>query len=344
MSARLREARILLSCLSFRRVWNIVQVWASYWLARLLQRPIQWGLPIGIGFEPTTACNLRCPQCPSGLRSFSRPTGRLKPEVYEKVIDELAPSLTYLLLYFQGEPYLNPHFLDLVAYARTKGLYTYTSTNGHFLDDANAKRTVESGLSHLIVSIDGTTQEAYSKYRIGGQLQAVTTGLENLIRWKAALKSATPFVELQFIVFAHNEHQIPEVKALGKQLGVDRVAIKTAQVYEADDPEGLIPTEGQYSRYQKTAAGFQIKNKLLNHCWKLWSGAEITWDGRVLPCCFDKDAQHQLGQVPQEAFRSIWHSGKYKAFRQKLLRSRAQIDICQNCTEGTKVWAFRAEV
>jgi len=76
--------------------------------------------------------------------------------------DELAQNLLYLIFYFQGEPYINPKFLDMVKYAHDKGIYTITSTNGHFLNKANAKKTIESGLDRMIISVDGTTQETYT--------------------------------------------------------------------------------------------------------------------------------------------------------------------------------------
>ena len=84
---------------------------------------------------------------------------------------------------------------------------------------------------------------------------------------------------------------------------------------------------------------FRIKNKLLNHCWKMWHACVITWDGLVVPCCFDKDATHRLGDLKNDPFRTIWAGTRYQEFRSALLKGRNQIDICTNCTEGSKIWA-----
>ncbi|MEL6867719.1 MAG: radical SAM protein, partial [Bacteroidota bacterium] len=167
-----------------RRLWNVTKVLSSFYLTRWLKKPVQWGLPITISIEPTTACNLRCPECPSGLRSFTRPTGNLKEGFFRSTIDELGKDLLYLIFYFQGEPYINPKFLDMVAYARKKGIYTITSTNGHFLNDENARRTISSGLDRLIISVDGTTQEVYEQYRKAGKLENVLQGARNVVKWK----------------------------------------------------------------------------------------------------------------------------------------------------------------
>ncbi len=249
-------------------------------------------------------------------------------------------DLLYLIFYFQGEPYINPNFLDMVRYARSKGIYTITSTNGHFLNNENARKTIESGLDRLIISVDGTTQDTYESYRKEGKLQAVLQGARNVVKWKTALKSKTPHVIFQFLVVRPNEHQIPEIYRLAKEIGIDEVKLKTAQVYDYKNGHELIPTIGKYARYAEKKDGtWQVKNELLNHCWKLWHACVITWDGLVVPCCFDKDALHKLGDLKNLPFREIWQGGAYSNFREKILQGRDQIDICTNCTEGCTVWA-----
>ncbi|MFK7899989.1 MAG: SPASM domain-containing protein [Cyclobacteriaceae bacterium] len=329
-----------LSKISFKKVANSIQLYLSYYLSKLVKKPIHWGMPSAIAFEPTTSCNLRCPECPSGLRSFSRPTGMLEESLFHSVIDELAPTLSYLTFYFQGEPYLNSRFLEMVNYANKKKIYTATSTNAHYLDSVNAEKTVRSGLDKLIISIDGTSQETYEAYRIGGDLEKVKEGTKHIVHWKKKLKSTTPHIVFQFLVVKPNEHQIEEVHQLAKELGVDQVTLKTAQIYDYENGNSLIPENEKYSRYKrKKNGGYQIKNTLSNSCWKMWYSCVITWDGKVVPCCFDKDANHPMGSTSSQSFKSLWNSDSYQRFRQSLLISRSEIEICKNCTEGTKVFA-----
>lgn len=330
--------------LSFLKIVNWTKVLLSFFWSRAVNKPIQWGSPITISMEPTTACNLRCPECPSGLRNFTRPTGNLRQDFFRKVIDSLSQKLVYLYLYFQGEPYINPAFLDMVNYAHKKGIYTVTSTNGHFLNDENARKTVESGLDRLIISIDGTTQEVYEQYRKAGSLENVIQGTKNLIKWRKELGSSKPFIIFQFLVVKPNEHQIPEVQQLAQEIGVDQVLLKSAQVYDYKNGNPLIPSINRYSRYSLQADGtYTIKNKLKNHCWKLWHSCVITWDGKVVPCCFDKDAKYEMGDLQKEDFPSIWKASRYNQFRKQILKGRKHIDICQNCTDGLKVWLTKPE-
>ena len=339
MKLHFQDSQNFISKLTIRRAWNFTQVLASFYYSKWTRRAVQWGMPVTVSIEPTTACNLRCPECPSGLRAFSRETGNLKEDFFRKTIQELHRDLFYLIFYFQGEPYINPRFLDMVQFAHSKKIFTITSTNGHFLDDENARKTVESGLDRLIISVDGTTQETYEQYRISGKLDTVLEGARNIVKLKKKLKSRRPHVVFQFLVVRPNEHQIPEIYRLAREIGVNEVKLKTAQVYDYEHGNPLIPTLDQFARYRQLPDGsWQVKHALDPHCWKLWHSCVITWDGIVVPCCFDKDAQHRLGDLKKTTFRNLWHSPAYYDFRRAILRGRDQIDICQNCTEGCAVW------
>lgn len=325
--------------LSLYKVFNFIKLFFGFYYSRLINKPKQFGLPIAISIEPTTSCNLRCPQCPSGLREFTRPTGMLQTNLFEKTILQLKSHLHSLTFYFQGEPYLNPNFLKMVAFANSQNIYTITSTNAHYLTEEVAISTIKSKLDKLIISVDGITQDVYEQYRIGGQVDKVIEGTKQLLKQKKHLKSKTPHVVWQFVVFKPNQHQIEAVKKLGKELGVDEVKIKTAQIYDFKNGHNLIPDLQNYSRYKKNNTGsFEIKNKLLNQCWRMWQSCVITWDGKIVPCCFDKDAKYKLGDLEVQLFKNIWFSEGYTHFRKSILKSRNQIDICTNCTEGTQVF------
>ena len=335
----MQDRKLLFQKLTATKIVNGLKLISGYYASRITRKPLQWGMPISMSIEPTTACNLGCPECPSGLKQFSRPTGNLDPKLFENIIEQVKDTLVYLTFYFQGEPFINKNFLKMVKYASDRKIFTATSTNAHFIDDKVAEEIIHSGLDHLIISMDGTTQEVYEQYRVHGHLDKVLQGTENIIAAKKRLNSATPKVIFQFLVVKHNEHQIDDLHELADKMGVDQVALKTAQVYDYKNGSPLFPTNEKYSRYKKNKNGlFEIKNKLRNHCWRLWHSTVITWDGDLVPCCFDKDAKYKMGTMQDQSFKDIWHDDTYKAFRNSIIQSRKNIDICQNCTEGTKVW------
>ncbi len=320
-------------------MWNGAKLYIGFYLSQLTRRTFHNAKPVSISIEPTTACNLGCPECPSGLKAFTRDTGNIKLRNVESWLQDFLPELTYINFYFQGEPYIHPQFLEMVQFAASKKVYTATSTNAHFLTKELAEKTVKSGLHRLIISIDGTTQEVYEQYRVFGKLDKVLEGTRNIVEAKKNLNSATPHVIFQFLVVKPNEHQIEDVKKLGKEMGVDEVRFKSAQVYDYKHGNPLIPDNPEFSRYKKTKDGtYEVKNSLDNHCWRMWSGCVVTWDGMVVPCCFDKDATHRVGDLKKQSLKEIWNGPEYRGFRAALFSSRKEIDICANCSEGTKVW------
>jgi len=289
--------------------------------------------PAFISVEPCNFCQLSCPECPVGVRVIKK-TNQMDDFVFRKSIDELKDKLLHVIFYFQGEPLLNKNLPKMIEYAHKAGIFTSTSTNAQALTLNTAKELVASGIDKLIISIDGATQEVYEKYRIGGKLQKAIDGVEFINYWKKELKSLTPLVEIQFIVFKTNEHQLSVMKRLKKELDADRLVFKTAQLYNFENGNELLTTLDQYSRYRKLENGkYEIKNKLENHCKRMWMGAVLNSEANVLPCCFDKNSDYSFGNLNQNSFQSVWHNEKAFSFRNSLLENRKQHEMCRNCTE-----------
>jgi len=269
---------------------------------------------------------------------LSRDKGYMEYSLFKSIIDQVAPSLFYLNLYFQGEPYLHPEFAEMVKYARSKHITVSTSTNGHFLTAENVEKTIDSGLNKLIISLDGADANTYEQYRQGGKFQQVVDGIKEMVKQKA-MTCQGPTVVLQSLILRSNQEQLKEIRELRKELGVDKVELKTAQFYDFQEGNMLMP-DGRFSRYSKMKSGtdgktrYTIRNRMPNHCFRMWSSAVITWDGTVVPCCFDKDATNKMGDLNKESFKDCWGNEDYKEFRKKILSSRKSIDICTNCTEG----------
>lgn len=322
--------------LSFTKILNLIELLFNYIFSLVFKTTKRTAYPTSISIEPTTNCNLKCTECPVGKNTITRATGNISFILFKKIIDEFSPYLTYLTLYFQGEPFLNKDFFVLVNYAsKEKNIYTSTSTNGHFLSEQNAKKTVTSGLDKIIISIDGTSQNVYEQYRKNGNLDTVLKGIENLVKAKKELKSKTPYVVIQFLVLGTNEHQISEIKKIVKEKGANKLELKTAQIYNFENGSQLIPKNPKYSRYKKNKNGtYSIKNKLKNRCKRLWSSSVITWNGDVLPCAFDKDANHRFGNLQISNFKDINNNEAYRSFRKHIRKSRKSVGICKNCTEG----------
>ena len=319
--------------LSILKVLNILLVQLSYFLSMLLKKPLVWGKPFFISLEPAAICNLACPQCPTGAGDVKRSKEFLDINTLKEIVDETARTTVILSLYHQGEPLLHKSFADMVNYASDRNIYTVTSTNGQLLTEEVCASLVQAGLDRIIISLDGTDQESYNKYRLGGDFEKVITGIRLLS--EASQANGKPYIIIQFLVFKHNQHQVTEIRKLGKRLGVDRVMIKSAQIEYPESIHEWMPVQKKYRRYRRNSQGdWILGGKLKNRCRRLWHTTVITTDGLVVPCCFDKLANYPLGTIGKETISQIWRNRKYNDFRSRVLDNRKGIGICTNCTEG----------
>jgi radical SAM protein with 4Fe4S-binding SPASM domain len=333
----------LLKYFTIKRAINAVKVLSSFTVAKIVRKPVLWGMPISYSIEPTNHCNLKCPECPSGLGSLTRPLGLLNPDDFNKLIEDISSTGFYVQLFFQGEPFINKNIYGMINYAREKNMYVSISTNGHFINEENVDTILKNAPDKIIYSIDGLDEESYQNYRVGGTFEQADTGLRALLNRKKERNQKHPFVELQFIVMKQNEHQLDEVLKYGKEVGVDKVVFKTMQVSSYENALKFLPSNKKYRRYIIDNGSFGIKGKMKNHCFALWRTSVITWDGKVVPCCFDKDAEFELGLTNGKSFKEVWHSDEYNKFRAGILGDRQSISMCTNCTEGLKVNIFEIE-
>lgn len=323
-----------LSYFTFKRFVNVMKIITSYRLSVFKKKTIVWGMPVSYSIEPTNLCNLKCPECPSGLGTLTRPKGLMNIDLFKEIIDEISDTGFYVQLYFQGEPYLNKHLPEMINYSKRKRIYVSVSTNGSFISEKNIDTIMSSVPDKLIFSIDGLDEETYQVYRKGGTFKQADEGLRLLIDRKRKLKKKKPFVELQFIVMKHNEHQIDGLFEYGNALKVDRVLLKTVQISNPANIDSFLPSNEKYRRYNIKDGKLILKNKIKNQCFALWRTSVITWDGKIVPCCFDKDAVYQIDSLNGKPFPEIWNSDNYNSFREKILQDRRKIDMCSNCTEG----------
>jgi len=295
---------------------------------------------MSFSIEPTNRCNLGCPECPSGLGELTRELGLLSFENFRDWLNQIKDTGFYVQLYFQGEPFINKDLTKMLIYAREQNIYTSISTNGLLLNENNIDAILTNPPDKLIFSIDGLNEETYQNYRVGGTFKNVDKAFRLFMRNKLSRKLKKPFVEFQFIVMKQNEHQLEEVKKYARELGVNKVAFKTMQVSSYESALHFLPNNPKYSRYKIENDTFRIKKKMGNRCFALWRTSVITWDGIVVPCCFDKDAKHKLGNIKSKSFKEIWFSEQYNNFRNAILKNRKLVPICTNCTEGLKLSLF----
>lgn len=324
----------MLFSLSINRILNYILLNLSYLLSSLTGSVFLWGKPSTLSIETSGKCQLACPECHLSSNKNNK-RGFISLELFNKIINSTKKHCIACLLYFQGEAFLHPQIFELIKICNKARIYSIISTNACVTKNNWAENVLSSGLNHLIISLDGFTQTSYNKYRKNGDLNQVISNLKSLSELLKKEKKSHLKVTIQFLAMQHNIHEIPQVKKFAKSLNF-KVSLKSIQIQDLKKENTLLPSQDKYRRYNKTHNGYQIKNKLHNRCKRLHSHPVITSNGDVLPCCFDKGIKHSMGNLNNTSLYNIWNSKVYNEFRKKVFNQRKNIDICTNCTEGTK--------
>ncbi len=324
---------------SLKKFINFSKVSTSYYLSRLLSKRWVWGFPYISVIEPTALCNLQCPQCPVGAETLTRSQNKLTMDDFLRYLDNVSEYSWFAQLYFQGESLLHPEIVSMINATYDKKLAPIIYTNGTPLANPKfAQEIVNSKIAHLVFSIDGASEDTYKIYRKGGNFKQVLKAVKNVMEAKKRKGSAFPIVNWQFIVMRHNEHEIEKIKKIGKELGVNKVILKTPQVYDFENAEEILPTIPKYRRYEKTNGKYKLKGSFTGYCKKIWFTTVFAWDGKVIPCCYDKDAEHVMDNLNEMNFEGIWQNRKYNLFRDAVIKNRTKVPICTNCAEGLKTF------
>jgi len=313
------------------RLLHAVGAFTDQHLSQIIHKPLMRHYPPAVMIEPTNVCNLKCPLCLCGNGQLQRPKGMMPLTRFQRIVDQVQNRTGMLILWNQGEPFLNPAFYEMVEYAAERGLYTMTSTNASL--ELDLARIVRSGLNKIIISMDGISRQSYDSYRVNGDFELVLSNMRELIRQKKQLPGSKLKVVWQFIIMRHNEHELDEVKRLAKDMGIDRLEFKTVQIFTPEDL-AFLPSDHKYSRYQSSGAAFELKTTLRNRCRRLWTQPVINWDGEMSICCYDKDALFKIGNIDHTGFRELWTGPAMQRMRSAILRNRSAFEICRNCGEG----------
>ncbi|MCJ7509039.1 MAG: radical SAM protein [candidate division Zixibacteria bacterium] len=269
--------------------------------------------PYMIKIDPISFCNLSCPGCPSAFKSRTSDNGKMDFELYRKIIDELKDYLYKVSLYAWGEPLLNKEIYKMIGYATQNNIGVVVSSNMNVFSEQHAEQMVNSGLEHLIVAIDGATQESYSRYRIGGSLEKVIDNLRILKETKRRYKSKFPIVEMQFLLTEENQSEIPAIKELSSKLEVDRLIFKS------------------FYDEEKSRLSSPFAKKRKNKCHWLWQSMVMLWDGSVTPCCF-KNSKPKVGSVVTDSISQVRNSQIYVKSRELFCGEKISDEANKECT------------
>ena len=333
-----RHVSTLLSHSTIKKLTNLALVE----LQRKMRRTKVFGYPYVIIVETGNICNLRCPLCPTGLREKGVDRKFVGFDDFRKIIDRFSSYAYEITLHNWGEPFLNPDILKMIKYCSDKNLGTNLSSNLNKFP-FNAEDLITSGLEYLVISLDGATQDVYSKYRVGGDIAAVLNNLRSIIEKKKALKSRTPFIEWQFLVMKHNYHQIEEVKRMADEVGVD--LIRFIPVGLPFDAEGKRDLAGKwYPNIHADDGDNYIEERFLQKpinggCFYLFRSVTVNPVGVIAPCCAVWKTGDNFGNMLDRDFSEIWNNDFYQSARALFSNKGTSLRTC--CSRCNLFYKFQ---
>lgn len=283
--------------------------------------------PNDIMIEVTNVCNLKCTTCYS--HQDWREKRFMSLDIFKKIVNDIpSPETKTISLYNYGEPLMHPDIWEMVRYAKTSKIKNVKiATNGTYLTARKSLELIRWWLDYLSISVDGTTQEVYEKFRIWGNIKEVLTHTKQIVELKKKLW-AGPKIELQFIIMSHNQHQIPSVEALARNLGVDYLRYKTVLIKD-QKWWSLLPKDVQYTRYNP-----KIEKK--NTCHKPEQGIVINVDGEVIPCCYITDdfiPVHRFWNIETKWLQEVFQESKNQKFIETVATNKSTTPYCSWCDE-----------
>jgi len=269
--------------------------------------------------EPTNVCPYRCMMCPRG-KEMTRKTGFMEFSVFSKVIDEVVAypeeiKKKELKLFHFGESLLHPQIGEMNEYAASRGLNTVLSVNAIEFNPAIAEKLIRGNASKIIVSLDGFDAESFETIR--GRKIDYQQAIENILQASALIRSlnGTTKLFIRMIALILNAHKIEAFKSYWQEKNIDT---EIRRFFPWGEKEML--EIGEYDKYPPFMP-----------CPFSWQYLVVQWNGDVVACCRDYNAENKMGNVKRASLEEIWNSKKYTTFRENMIRGNYTHSICQTC-------------
>jgi len=288
-------------------------------------------IPRIFAVETVLGCDLHCPECALGGGFITRKKGMITFEQFKIIADKIQPFCEYLYLHIWGEPLLNNDIFKMIEYASafTK---TNISTNGKALTEEKAKKLISSGVTDILVSIDGVSQEIYEQYRVGGSSDKAFSALKILQRLNLEYGNKVNIIP-QFIVFKHNQHEMKAFcefcSSIALQPSFKAPYIRANSRYQnSDNPQYVRPSYPDIE---------SLKQAMSKNCKNPREVFTILLDGSCVMCCYDHNGVTNYGNIYSQDVMDIWNSPKYRKDRLDIITGKAP----KYCVDHCLGWTLR---
>lgn len=329
------------------------------------QTPIR---PLSVKIKLTWHCNLACVMCSEWRIAGNKPPRPNYFDSWERlqaVLDDLVALKTKKVHFSGGEPLMSPYLDQAVAYLSQRGRHVSLVSNGTLWTRSRARSLIQSGLSHITLSIDSLDPERFAQIRGRESWGQLMRGIEH-IRTAIAQSPRPIKLKSNTVLTRDNYTDVLEFAHSARELGIDEMRLLPVDDLHTDArplrlraqeiehynreiapqlaelavrsglmqspqqayPFGDSPQDVDFSQEGHYARGFYA-HKL---CFVPWLHSLIGADGRVHGCCMLKSEKQYIERLsPERSFAQIWQGEKYRRFRNHMAQERAP--ICAHCDD-----------
>lgn len=286
--------------------------------------------PYILFLEPLYYCNLDCPLCDRQVFPSARykDAGKLSLELYDRILDEVGPYLFQCQIFGQGEPLMNWKLTkEILARTHARGIFTMLSTNATLITPEMAEDIVASDLDHLVIAIDGMSQDAYATYRVGGKVKDALDGLRYVVDARARAGRTSLAIEWQFLTYSRNIHEVEAARALAAELGIGfRTApIRGMEWNQTLEAEWLVEGDKPIAK-GNYVNGFP--------CYFLWRSLVLNSNGKLARCLIYQNVAQYADlrtMSVMDAFNHPTVQAARKLFKRGKKPSDPAPDPCKGC-------------
>lgn len=290
-------------------------------------------LPRHFFIDVGNVCNLHCPFCPTGMKVAGTPRGFMSLDWFHVIFSKIKDVAELVCLYNWGEPFLNKDILAMARICADHGVPAHIDSNLSMRDftPEQADAIVDSGVYSIFASIDGASQKAYEKYRVGGKLSRAIGNLTLLNQSRTRRSSRTPLLAWAYCVHKFNEHEIEQAQAAAAEIGVpvffrllsteDEAWLSS---YHADPDHPILKAPQWWPEYYPTPQTMgpdviTLDPTLPAVCGQPFSTMVIDWNGEVTPCCAVYGRQYRLGNLLEQDLETVWNGSEFQKCRDFLI-------------------------
>lgn len=275
--------------------------------------------------ETTNHCPMRCVMCPRTTK-MTRPLGHMDFELFKKIVDQAKTYTHYVQLHHFGDPLMHPEQEKFIDYCEENGITTRMSINPLLLTEERSKKLLDSQLAELYISLDGGDNESYRAIRgRAADYDKAVVNIRRFVEMKVARGSKRPYVLIGMVLMKSTEQNVAFFEKMWDVPGVDERVIKQFSSFGGNEDIAELGTEKSKQ---------QLFSSKKYPCYKPWKNFTITWDGKVVPCCYDYNKQYVIGDVREESLDEIWNNARMQALRRQHVTGNFEENVlCGSCLE-----------